>query len=637
MGKKNKKDQQKQKERILPGDIAKKFGFYFESDELNKFALPMLANEYIYIKQNNLFGNIGDNVQSGVYSIELTEESFNYMKQALDEQEKGRVSQLEEIDNSSYRILRKKISDLENRLIECTNSDSYITHKDFDDMCDLFNAHPDQIRTNDLLLYCAFRAQTDLYTFTNENDVYTGRKNRYTDFKTGKEKIEYYDGKGDMLISTDNGKTFSRKAHEIFPEYIEPFNRKKMNSDAIKNMFYARTKLEEYLDKRRKKTFGIKFKQERSAKFTMENDEYTFQMLKDALKSKTVWQNIDFTQIAEWVKEGIVSIDEIKQAFENKLLRPRDIAIINELGIIPDIHKATQEISEVQNYQLFAKLLLFTAGKIKIEDIEAFVAENPNQQEYITQDMIEELSLGFNKFDVRYSLYSLCIHDVLSFEQLMNLIEKMKEDGKIKKEDEDFLRKGIHDFKVNQLTNLKEPESFQITKNSGIHISSSSGLTIDPKLRIEYFKDIGNVKSIIIDGSLLISDEENKNKRRSLDGYELLIFPEMNVAILEKFFEVTHKDGKVLYRRDKNNSLCPAIENATYVIPIELAAEYATNKNKRELRNSGYVKAVNHSKNWVRTIEKRIRQIAPEYAKFDTEKTKYWEEIIRANYNELTK
>ena len=160
-------------------------------------------------------------------------------------------------------------------------------------------------------------------------------------------------------------------------------------------------------------------------------------------------------------------------------------------------------------------------------------------------------------------------------------------------------------------------------------------MTIDPQLRAKYFEDIGGVKSIFINGSRLINDEEGKNKKNSLDGYQLLVFPDKGVAVLEKFFETTHKDGKVDFKRDENGDLIPAVENATYVIPIEKAVEYATRKNKKDLRSMkrGAI-TVYHSRNWVKQLEAAMKEIAPEYAKFSKNKTDEWTQIIKEDYEQ---
>ena len=88
------------------------------------------------------------------------------------------------------------------------------------------------------------------------------------------------------------------------------------------------------------------------------------------------------------------------------------------------------------------------------------------------------------------------------------------------------------------------------------------------------------------------------------------------------------------YKTDKEGNLIPAIENATYVIPIEKAVEYATRKNKkglRQMKNGMYT--IYHSANWVKYIEKAMKRIAPQYAKFDEEKMDEWSKTVKEDYD----
>ena len=176
-----------------------------------------------------------------------------------------------------------------------------------------------------------------------------------------------------------------------------------------------------------------------------------------------------------------------------------------------------------------------------------------------------------------------------------------------------------------------------VGEGRGNYSPKKKGLTIDPELRMGYLKSIGNVKQIAIKGNPLMKDEdpEAQRKNNSLDGYQLIILPDKKVAVLEKFFETTRdKEGNVTYRRDKNGNRIPAIENATYIIPIGKAREFSTKKNKKELIESPYVHRVFHKANWVGELESKI-QLINEKAEFEQENTERWAELVKNNYEEL--
>jgi hypothetical protein len=495
-------------------------------------------------------------------------------------------------------------------------------------MCEIVSSAPSNVRIPDLLLYSAYRCQSNLYTFTKDTELYTGL--RYESAIGG--VIELYDGKGDILLSSDRH-YYTRLSHQTFPEYVEPFNKKRICSDTIKKMFKAQKELKHTVKKERLKNLSLKFRSGDRRKYSIDTVDYNFSDLEYALQTRTVWCKIDYTHIDEWLAEGVITPEEIIQAFREGIILPRDLAIINELGIIPQITDATKNNPDVQKNRLFAKLLLFSQDKENVESIEAFLAKEPDQRDIISKEMLAELSWSFTNLDIRHSLYSLLVHDVLDFDQSMLLIEKLKEAERLREGDEEYLKKGIHDFKVRQLENLAKSEPFDSLDGNRIGPITEGRLTIDPLLRAKYFKDIGGVKSIFINGSRFISDDDGGKSKNSLDGYQFLIFPDKGVVVLEKFFETTHENGEVVYKKNQEGQLIPAIENATYVLPIERAVEYATRKNKKELRKIKDGRAtVYHTKNWVKKLEVAMKEIAPQYAKFAPVKTEYWADVIKRDY-----
>ena len=110
------------------------------------------------------------------------------------------------------------------------------------------------------------------------------------------------------------------------------------------------------------------------------------------------------------------------------------------------------------------------------------------------------------------------------------------------------------------------------------------------------------------------------------------------MAILEKLYETTRdKNGKIEYKKNKEGKLIPAVENATYIIPIEMAADFARKKNKKELIESSDVRRVSHSMEWVSNLEskaKSLMKIRGVEVEFDEKNTELWAERIRQNYIE---
>ena len=616
--------------------ILKDFGHFLSSEDLEFFldtrAYKTIGTEFmtkIAELQSGRKINPNDNL-----TINLETNTAMLWSNVSNEQlnnriEKKRISELNElrsnISNMPLEERKRKLSEIESAFARCSTNEAYEASKKFEILVEVLSSNSNLVSIEDLILYCAFRSQTNLYMYTRTEEVNAGRIN------TSKMNncYECYDGNGDSVVSFD-GVDWIRIAHMKFPIEVEPFNKKEMCSKAIMQMFKAYRILNSKSDKKR----FIPLRKGTFRQFNLTEDQYSYEKMSNALHSKTVWQNMDYTQIDEWISQEIITREELMQAFEGGMILPRDIAIINELGIIPEISEKAQLNEQAQNSQLFAKLLLYTRGKAKIEDIEKFLEEYPEQRNFIDTNMIEELSLGFHKFDARNSLYSLLVHDILDYDQSMVLIRKMKEDRKLTDADEEYLKKGIHDFKVNQLINMQQSAPFKSWKNC--KISTSFGrLTIDPNVRRDYFENMGSVKSIFIGNSLLIGIGHSSTSRNSLDGYQLLVIPDKGVGILEKFFETKHEDGKIVYKKDKDGNLIPTIENATYVMPIEKAAEYATRRNKRDLTNSGNVKKVYHTRNWSKALEASMEAIAPKYAKFDRDTSDKWAKIIADNYDGL--
>ena len=225
----------------------------------------------------------------------------------------------------------------------------------------------------------------------------------------------------------------------------------------------------------------------------------------------------------------------------------------------------------------------------------------------------------------------LLTHNVLNYDESISFLSFLVEHKHIAQEQSDYYEKLMSDFKTNQLLNISQVEELGYTgqKTGETH---KAGVAIDPNLRIKYLKSIGSVKRIIIKGKKMLSDQTGRERKNTIDGYELLILPEKRIGILEKFYESTRSaSNDIGYKHNKKGELIPAISNATYIIPIGLAKELAENKNKQELLRLPYVRRCFHTANWVNMLESRIKEVSPEI-EFDKQNTDIWAKKISENY-----
>ena len=290
-----------------------------------------------------------------------------------------------------------------------------------------------------------------------------------------------------------------------------------------------------------------------------------------------------------------------------------------------------------QDVSYESKLLLYSAGKIKIDLLEKAVKQYQEENINLT-DTFRKISKYYSN-DIR-KISELLTHNVLDYNNSQRFLEVLEQDGCILPEDKKYLMQVMADFKTNELLNTTENEVVSLSSGEGTGYQKyKPGLTIDSEERKKYFQSLGAVKKVKIRGESFIRDSEsNVVKKNSLDGYELYVIPEKRMAILEKLYETTRdKNGKIEYKKNKEGKLIPAVENATYIIPIEMAADFARKKNKKELIESSDVRRVSHSMEWVSNLEskaKSLMKIRGVEVEFDEKNTELWAERIRQNYIE---
>ena len=362
--------------------------------------------------------------------------------------------------------------------------------------------------------------------------------------------------------------------------------------------------------------------------------------LKEAAKSITLLSFISPEMYKRLAADGLIRKELILKAIEKGSLNPNvaidyyRAEIITEKELLDTLKlKDFKALAADKRINLKGKFYLYALSKIKMDDLKKYVKENPDEEkpgvEFLSE-LVPHFSINIKK------LGEFLTSDVLDYDVAVGFIDELEDQSAIRTETKPFLMDLLNDFRFDELDNISTSE-LMVGDGRTKYQPKKKGLTIDPDLRMGYLKSIGNVKQILIKGNPLMKDEgpENVKKNNSLDGYQLIIIPDKKVAVLEKFFETTRdKEGNVIYRRDKEGNRIPAIENATYIIPIGMAKEFSTKKNKKELIESPYVHRVFHKANWVGELEAKI-QLVNEKAEFEVENTEKWAELVRNNYEEL--
>ena len=297
---------------------------------------------------------------------------------------------------------------------------------------------------------------------------------------------------------------------------------------------------------------------------------------------------------------------------------------------------SVKDILRKRNYKFESAFKLYSADKLNMDDFEAIYGNRddikmPSSKffEGISAEFFEKYYKNINKIS------ELITHHILDFTASMDFLDALEKKLCISKEEKEELITIMNDFKPDELDNVTQNEMRVLGEGKG-GIKHIKGLTIDPEIRKRYLKSIGDVKEIKIKGNSLIKDDSTSpNKKNSLDGYQLLVLPDKKVAILEKFYETERdKDDNVIYKRDSEGNLIPAIENATYIMPLGMARELATGRNKQELIRSRFVRRASHTANWVQNIEEKIISLN-ERAEFNQRNTEDWARRVAENYRLL--
>lgn len=281
-----------------------------------------------------------------------------------------------------------------------------------------------------------------------------------------------------------------------------------------------------------------------------------------------------------------------------------------------------------------SKLLLYSTGKISIDVLERAV-EKYHEENLDLSDELSSIS-KFYKGNIKKAA-ELLTHNVLDYSNSKKFLDILQSSKQISEEDKTYLEQVMSDFKINEIVNNTTNGELVSTSDSKKDDISTSvftpHLTIDPDKRLSYLRSIGAVKKLKVRGETLVKDsDENLGKKNSLDGYEVFIIPDKKIAVLEKLYEVSRDEkGNLSYKTNKDGKLIPAINNATYIMPIEMAKELTEKRNKSDLMKSPYVRRANHTLDWVSNLEAKMKTINPSI-QFEPKNTKFWGDFIRKNY-----
>lgn len=512
-------------------------------------------------------------------------------------------------------------------------SDNFMTHKMAEKMKSEYIYMSDKISPEKLLLFLA--AVT--HGFLQEVDAVKNGKTSGVD-SLGISELTYANGDiittfgREIVFSTNGNKGVidERKLQEIQSKMVEAILIANTQLNSLnKNMnisIFGNYKQTGQTTKLKRISFSTKELQEYAQSGALLSrlsvDKMKEFLSKDLISKNTLLKlmakgEIDKNIAVQFMVDGVFSQEEV-------LSRVFKVRTINDLSMHKDA-----------NYE--SKLLMYSIGKINIDLLEKSVSEYQKENIDLTE-ILKRIS-GYYTGDIK-RISELLTHHVLDHSNSQIFLKVLQEDGRISAEDRAYLDRVMVDFKTNELLNDTENEIISVSTGGGQGGQNyKAGLTIDPHERLRYLQSLGAVKKVKIRGENFIKDSEsNIGKKNSLDGYELFVIPEKRIAILEKLYETTRdKNSQIQYRRNKQGKLIPAVGNATYVIPIEMALEFSRKKNKKELIESPDVRRVSHSMEWVSNLESkvsnlmRLRGIEVE---FDKTNTKVWAARIRKNYLE---
>lgn len=357
-------------------------------------------------------------------------------------------------------------------------------------------------------------------------------------------------------------------------------------------------------------------------------------------KSKEVFSALSIEKIKEFYNKKFYTYSDIIKAASNGSIPIQKTLMLYKNGTLKK-EDILRRVLKVNDFETLAKkkdtssdlkFLIYGMGEIGVNSLERNLKNtNDRSEKRISRETFESCAKFFNDKKIG----ELLTHGILDYDESKEFLDVLVKEKVITEEKSKYFEKIMEDFRCDELLNQVESEQLG-GDGKGKSGTYKSGLTIDPKLRLDYLKSIGTVKRVRINGEMAFSDENEKNKKKynSLDGYELLIIPDKRIAVLEKFYEVTRdKEGHMVYKTDKNGNYIPATENATYVLPVGVAKQLVERKNKKTLIESKYVHRTFHKMGWIQSLQRNMVKINPEI-EFDQKDTDAWIKKVEKSYKD---
>lgn len=501
------------------------------------------------------------------------------------------------------------------------NSDAYMTALQANLLRTIIPLNKQKINSNNLTLFLGGLSQKYLTW------ILDAEKGKHT----GRDEFCYADGE---IVVIDGNKVTTNNPEVSYRE---------IKSRLSEGVLIASN---EFSKNKRPLTIGANYIA-RGLSQSASRESFNTDKLNKFAKTQGVISSLDPNKFVEYVKSGIIRKWDVVK-YINKQILTGDIAIdlmvegiLSPREVYDVLHiKSDKDLPKCDKIGFSSKLLLYSAGKIKIDDLEK-ASKYEEKRGKVTLEG-EDISrvLKYYRGNIN-KISELLTHNVFDFSLSMEFLDSLVQEHAITDEDKGYLVNIMNDFKVSELLNETENEKLGSEGNGArrtkIH---TNGVTIDPNIRKEYFKSIGDVKEIFINGERFISDDsEGVTEKNSLDGYQLIIIPDKKIAVLEKFYEVKRsKEGKIEYKIDKKGNLIAATEQATYIMPIAMAKDFAEKKNKQQLIKSPYVSRTFHSMNWIKNTEEAMAKVATRTGldiEFDRENSDRWGEMVKENYKKL--
>lgn len=619
------------------------FNFYINPSEISFFVdkpkNQIIISNYLQTELSKNYENMISGQSEGFEEIIKRRNKLEDEKNKIATRNEEIIEELKKIDGNQlgrkyelieeqYRLAEKikKVSEAARAFaLQSNNRDSYITYTNSEIIKDVLKKNAKLINSDKLVLYYGMLARKYLnWIILAENEKHNGTN-------------EFCFGNGEIVTIIGN---------QIVAQLHDSVNDLKSKlADAV---LIANREIQSNV-KNKNNIFSIVGVYSERGQSQMQTREIiSTKELADFAKSDKIISSLDFENIEEYIEKGLIRKWDIVKSINKGQISKDKAIILFEKGILTQeelakkVFNVAEFIQLVQSNELSleSKLILYSMGKLRIRELEVAVKDNITKDEDISEDSFN-LILKYYKKNIN-KISELLTHDVLDFTQSMKFLNLLEKSLFVSSEEKEYLIDIMNDFKTKQILNQTEngKNEKEAKSENVLPQTNAKGVTIDPKIRRAYLKSIGDVKDVFIKGESFIRDDSDMSKkgsfkRNSLDGYQVIIIPDKKVAVLEKFYEVTrNKEGNVEYKKDEQGNLIPAVENATYIIPIGMAKDFCEKKNKQDLIKSPYVRRVSHTMNWVKNIETKIKQLNPK-SEFKKENIDIWNQKVINNYQEL--